>query len=398
MTTRWTLAGILLGLIACTPDSVSLPEPTGTYAIGRTREHWVDTRAEIITATTDDARELTIYLWYPAAPNGDGAAPYVEDLEALEPVLERRTRRFYELVSTHATDAAAVADDAVAFPLLLFSPGNDTLSAQYTALIEELVSHGFVVAALDHPYDVRAALLESGQAVAYAADSWPALPPPSADGQPDPSSPYALFYRERVRVRAEDMSFVIDRLTERASTDPVAARIDFELIGVLGHSVGGVATGEGCQVDPRIDACLNLDGDSGQGPFYLDDDGGFDAPYMTITKAFAPSDDLLAGWGLTREQWQANLDAHYDAFFGSVRSISYRVVVDGAQHNSFSDDPFVIAALEREPNDVHARHIELTRRYALAFFRQHLLGVPEPILAPDAQPEPDVSITTWVAP
>jgi hypothetical protein len=208
----------------------------------------------------------------------------------------------------------------------------------------------------------------------------------------------ALFYRERVTVRAQDMSFVIDRLTELATSDPIASRIDFEHIGVLGHSVGGVAAGEGCQVDPRIDACLNLDGDSGQGPFYLDDDGGFDAPYMTITKPFEPGDAQLAAWGLSREEWQANLDAHYDTYFGSVRSISYRVVVDGAEHNSFGDDPFVIAALEGEPNDVHAHHIELVRRYTLAFFREHLLGVPEPVLAADAVPEPDVSITTWRTP
>ena len=395
---RRSIASVMLGLVACTPDLVSLPEPTGTYAVGRTREHWVDTRAEIITAAVDDTRELTVYLWYPAAPNGDGAAAYVEDLAALEPVLERRTRRAYERVSTHATDAAPVADEAAAFPLLVFSAGNDMLSAQYTALIEELVSHGFVVAALDHPYDARAVELESGQAVAFAADSWPALPPPSADGTPDPSSPNALFYRERVGVRAEDVSWVIDRLTELAATDSIASRVDFERIGLFGHSIGGVAAGEGCQVDSRIDACLNLDGDSGLGPFYLDDDGGFDAPYMNITKSFAVSDELLAGWGLTRDEWQANLDAHYDTYFGSVRSISYRVVVNGAQHNSFSDDPFVFAALERESNDVHEHHIELVRRYTLAFFRQHLLGVPEPILALDAVPEANVSITTWVAP
>jgi hypothetical protein len=398
MTARWRLEGVMLGLVACTPDLVALPEPTGTYAVGRIREHWIDTRAEIITADADDTRELTVYLWYPAAPNDDPTAPYVEDLAALEPVLERRARRVYGRVSTHATDAALVADDAVAFPLLVFSPGNDMLSAQYTALIEDLVSHGFVVAALDHPHDARAVELASGQAVAFAADSWPALPPPPANGMPDPSSAHALFYRQRVVVRAEDVSFVIDRLTELATTDPVASRVDFERIGLLGHSVGGVAAGEGCQVDPRIDACLNLDGDSGQGPFYLDDDGGFDAPYMTITKSFAPSDEQLAAWGLTRDEWQANLDAHYDTYFGSVRSISYRVVVDGAQHNSFSDDPFVFATLEGESNDVHDRHIELVRRYALAFFRQHLLGVSEPLLAPDAVPEPDVSITTWVAP
>jgi hypothetical protein len=398
MTTRSMLASAVLALAACTPELVSLPDPTGTYALARTREHWVDTRAEIITAASDDARELTVYLWYPAAPNDDATAPYVDDLEALAPVLERRTRRAYERVSTHATDAAPVADDAVVFPLLVFSPGNDMLSALYTSLIEELVSHGFVVAALDHPYDARAVELDSGQVVAFAADSWPPPSPPQADGKPDPSSPNALFYRERVSVRAQDMSFVIDRLTQLAATDPVASRIDFEHIGVLGHSVGGVAAGEGCQVDPRVDACLNLDGDSGQGPFYLDDDGGFDAPYMTITKTFAPDDAQLAAWGLTREQWQANLDAHYDTYFGSVRSISYRVVVDGAAHNSFSDDPFVFAALEGEPNDVHARHIELVRRYALAFFSQHLLGVPEPVLAPGAVPEPEVSITTWMAP
>lgn len=390
----------LLAAVACSTRPVELPAPTGALPIGRLTLRWVDgARPEPMTPEPADVREVAVSLWYPATATSD-AAPYVEGLDALRSALDARSAQALSLVEIHA--AAAPPSAPGPFPLVVFSHGNDMLGAHYTAFIEELVSHGFVVAALEHPYDARAALLSSGAAVSYAGDQWPPLPPAPASGRPDPDTGYARYYRERVRVRARDASFVIDRLARLAGGGreaEVASGIDFGRVGFAGHSVGGVAAGEVCQTDARVRACVNVDGDSGNGPFYLDASGAaFSQPFLMLTKPFDATDQQLAAWGLTREQWLANLKADRDRFFGVIAGGSHRVVIDQATHQSFSDDSFVLATLDRTGDEAaHLQRLHLMRRYLLAFFGQHLKGTASPLLGPDAAAAEGASVDRWPA-
>lgn len=392
---------VLLGIAAaCSPPQVTLPAPTGDLSIGRMTVRWVDeSRPEPMTPDEGDVREVSASLWYPAAAPADGGtAPYVEALSALSGVLDSRSAQALSLVEIHAASAPPVARGR--FPLVLFSHGNDMLGAHYSAFVEELVSHGFVVAALEHPHDARAALLSSGVAVPYGGEQWPSLPPPAANGRPDPDTDYARYYRERVKVRARDAMFVLGRLSAPDLAGPegqVARAIDFSRVGFAGHSVGGVAAGELCQSDARVRACMNIDGDSGNGPFYLDASGAaFSQPFLMLTKAFDATDAQLAAWGLTREQWLANLAAERNRFFGAIAGGSHRVVIEQATHQSFSDDAYVIARLERTGDDeAHLARLQLMRRYLLAFFVQHLKAEPSPLLAPGAAPPAGARVDAW---
>jgi dienelactone hydrolase len=402
MTRRWIFS---LCVTACGPaGDAELPGPTGPHAIARLTVRWVDdARPEPITDDPNDRREVTVHLWYPAAATEQPPAAYVPDLAVLRSVLDARTIEAYEHTHLHAVDAVAPADAPVSFPLVVLSHGDDMLSAQYGFLAEELVSHGYAVAAIDHPYDARAVALSDGRVVAFADDLWPELPPPDPSGKPDPDSEHARWYRARVDARAADVRFLLDRLAALDLAEAggsIAARLDLDRVGYVGHSVGGVAAGELCRTDARLRACVNLDGDSGLGPFYLDpgdDDGiAFAQPYMMLTKPFAVPDAQLAAWGLTRETWSKNLQAERDRFFGSVAGGSYRVELDGASHSSFSDDPFVFAALAGDPTGAHLRRLQLIRRCALELFGMALRGEPAPLLAGDAD-EPGLAIARWPA-
>ena len=59
-------------------EEVSLPEPTGPYAVGRASYDWVDSsREETFTKKEGDKRELMAFVWYPAekpAPDTEPAA------------------------------------------------------------------------------------------------------------------------------------------------------------------------------------------------------------------------------------------------------------------------------------------------------------------------------------
>jgi predicted dienelactone hydrolase len=376
---------LLIGL-ACT-DPVTLPAPTGDLAIGEQRFHWADgDREEALTSAGGDEREVTVHLWYPASSDAGDVAPYVPELDSLKPVLDRDTKRVWKNVIPHAVLDAPVLDGEP-FPLIVFSHGNDMIGAQYTFLIEELVSHGYAVSAVDHPYDARAVLLANGEPVPFMEDAWPTLPPPGDDGMPDPDSDFALFYRDRVEVRSADASFVLDTL---AADDPVG--LDFEHVGFAGHSVGGVTAGQFCQDDDRVDACVNLDGDFGGGPFYLQDGAAFDEPYLMLTKPFEATDDQLADWGLTRDEWEALIQSNRDEYFGAVTGGSWRVALDGATHGSFTDEPYVFAALEGDDTADAEEKMRLVRAHVLAFFDMVLRDEPTTLFD---SPEDGVSVEAW---
>jgi dienelactone hydrolase len=376
---------MLLGL-ACT-DPVTLPAPTGDLAVGEQQFHWTDgERDEAMTSSAGDDREVTVHLWYPAQADASGVAPYVPELDDLKPVLDHDTKRVWKNVIPHAVlDAPVLAADP--FPLIVFSHGDDMIGAQYTFLIEELVSHGYAVAAVDHPYDARAVVLANGDPVPYMEEAWPELPPPADNGAPDPDSDYARFYRSRVEVRSDDASFVLDTLE---TDDPIG--VDFQRIGFAGHSVGGVTAGQFCTDDDRADACVNLDGDWGGGPFYLQDGVAFDEPYLMLTKPFDATDDQLSDWGLTRDEWEALIQAQRDEYFGTVTGGSWRVVLDGASHESFTDEPFAFAALEGEDTDAAEEEMRIVRAYVLAFFDMTLRDTPTALFD---SPEDGVTVEAW---
>jgi pimeloyl-ACP methyl ester carboxylesterase len=202
-----------------------------------------------------------------------------------------------------------------------------------------------------------------------------------------------------VQTRAADVSFVLDRLEAGGGDDAGPwARLDLERVGFVGHSVGGVAAGAVCQSDARVDACVNLDGESPSGPYYLvDDEPAFEQPYMMLTKPFVVPDEQLAKWGLTRDSWSAMLQARKELYFGSIRGGSYRVTLDGATHQSFSDEPFVHAELDDRSADGHRRRMESIRRYVLGFFAKHVEGDAVPLLESDAQADAGVAMETWPA-
>jgi hypothetical protein len=350
---------VFLVLLWACAAPVTLPEPTGEAAVGRaTAMRLVDESRDEVLTDAGDHREVTAHVWYPAEPGEP--ADYVPDLDELDRALDGRTERLFRHVRGHASlDAEPLGDAA---PVVVFSHGGDRISSEYTFLIEELVSHGYAVVALDHPYEARAAALSDGSAVGYAEEAWPELPPPADDGQPDPDTEYAAFYRGRAEVRAADASFVLD------SPDAGELGLDLDRVAFVGHSIGGVASGTFCQEDRRAVACVNLDGDSGLGPFYLRDDGtAFDPPFLMITKSFDVTDEQLEGWGLTREEWAANLAAQRESFFGAVTGGSWRIEIDGAAHESFGDEPYVLAALEGEGTATHEQHMAWIRAYTLSF-------------------------------
>ncbi len=241
-------------------------------------------------------------------------------------------------------------------------------------MIEDLVSHGYVVAAVDHPYQSRAVLLPDGTIAVPAAEQR-IVKQRVADPQR-----MARQYRDRVNVRARDMIFVLDQLAKLNADGEAASkfrgRLDLDHVGVLGHSIGGVAAPEAARLDPRFKAALNFDGHARSLPFFPDaNDKVLRQTFMELTDGPPPppTDEQLAKWKVSRTDFENNVRKSEERLAALMRSIaggSCRVILRGAKHDHFSDTFLWL------PGDLESRHrtVKIIRDYTRAFFDKHLRG------------------------
>lgn len=207
---RWWLAlpgsVLCLGLIATGPVAAwacpvpVFPEPTGHFAVGTRVMQWTDpNRPETATAEPGDRRTVAVQLWYPAgtSPAGAQQAQYLgrtrQEARTVSDALARYAGLPGFLVDgvprahTHSVFDAPVADTGGRFPVVLFSPGLGGVRTQNTAWAEELAGNGYVVAAVDHPYDsaaLQAARQDRRFATVINMDGYPRDPDARPFDQP----------------------------------------------------------------------------------------------------------------------------------------------------------------------------------------------------------------------
>src|SRR5580700_6256607 len=135
----------------------SLPEPTGPCPVGITSLWLTDTSRPDPWATGVNARELMVSLWYPAMPSEGRRARYMTPAESELQLTSRGITgvppEALSTVRTNAVSDAPPAGDQRALPLVVLSPGFTNARSALTALAEDLASHGYVVAGIDHTYE-----------------------------------------------------------------------------------------------------------------------------------------------------------------------------------------------------------------------------------------------------
>lgn len=134
-------------------SGLKLPPPKGAYPVGRERFIWNDSERA--------GRPVKVDVWYPADSSVGPPGDYFPDLQALlsDSVLAVAIRQHYgpALPSLEqgtpradAYDHAQIARRGGPFPLLLFSHGLGGSPYDYSIQLEDLASHGYVVAAVEH--------------------------------------------------------------------------------------------------------------------------------------------------------------------------------------------------------------------------------------------------------
>jgi hypothetical protein len=396
-TMKWlTLAGfaafvlLIAGLLIEDSRRVSLPEPSGAFAVGRVIESWVDDSGkDELAPVPGTKRELLVWIWYPTS---DATAP-LDDYQpqAFRPKPESSDAtnpwtyltRDPSLVQGHSRRNVDVAPGGP-FPIVLLRAGASAGVLNYSALAEDLASHGFVVVGFDAPYRTGLVTFPDGRAIGRRAENNPELCLGLARADQD------RCVSRLLDAWIGDMKFVLDRLKKltesKAPSGRFTGRLDLSRIGAFGHSFGGATVAEFCRRDSRCRAGVDIDG-APQGVVIRE---GLQQPFMLLLS------DHSAEAGPETDRILADVQSLYEHLPADSR---LWVDMPGAFHYMFSDDGAVMkSAIVRGALRVLGRlRIDARRQLAATsyclwtFFEAHLNGpvgsrpaIPSP-LAPEVR-------------
>ena len=255
-------------------------------------------------------------------------------------------------ITTAALVNAPLPDASTQYPLIIFSPSLGRHLAQYTYYAERLAKAGYIVAGVNHLYESE--YVVNPQQEVFAArhrfhDSLKTLK--------IPTQITVDKYREvkglRQEVLGQDLIFCLNQL--KRST--FAQHIQFNKIGVWGHSIGGSAAIFASFKDARFSAVLDLDGTPPSAAMRQ----GIQAPFMFI-------EDLT---DYNNHPGYKKLHQRRNGFCQKVSKNAYRVLLAGTNHNSFLDIYYHTARSNHQRQKL-LKVLHTTLHYMQGFFDRYL--------------------------
>lgn len=360
---------------------LTLPAPTGPRRIGTTSLHLIDRSRRDPWVSPASPRELMISVWYPTSDtHGRRRAPWLPPAstahysrQAAQKLMTPMDAVDFPL--THAWQGAPVEVRRRGCPVVLFSPGLNTMRAMGTALVEDLAAHGYVVVTIDHTHEASIVEFPGGR----------------VETGPDPDPIKAL------RVRQDDTRFVLDELERlNAGRNPDAegrrlphglhGSLDLSRTGMFGHSIGGDTAAGAMARDRRILAGADLDG-SVNGTVR---NTGLDRPFLLMSNATHGRHN----------------DPSWATFWSHLRGWRLELRLRDSAHQTYTDmsplgqqleralplPPEAVAALTGSIGTIGAdRAVAAQRAYLRAFFDLHLCGRDDHLLSGPSPRYPDIA-------
>ena len=316
-------------------SEITLPTPTGSFAVGRGIYDWTDDKTlDTLAPGPGSKRELLVWIWYPAAA---GQPATIDDylpaqvrapaLPASGPLVFRVLSRVFGLLTRdlsrvhgHSFRNVDVSPRQRSYPVVIMRAGASLEVWNYSTLAEDLASHGYVVVGLDAPYRTGVVVFPDGRVMRRTSENNP-----------------ELFSGEELTVLATkllaawtgDITFVLDRLERLNTLDPsgkFTGRLDMRRVGVFGHSFGGAQAAQFCSQDSRCKAGIDVDG-SLHGSVIQ---AGIHKPFL-----FLGSERGDFSSDAEVRQIQADIQSVYDRLPADGR---LRISIRGANHFTFTDD------------------------------------------------------------
>ncbi len=320
-------------------DSIALPKPGGAYSVGTLTYFWSDDgRTFEYSKHKGDMRSIAVQVWYPAEKDSSAQrAPYAAG------------NANYDMVKTHSFLYAPFAKNISEAPLILIIPGRGMERFAYTSIIEEMASHGFVVASIDMP-ELGYMILPDGKEIKTAKRF---APPPGL--MAGPYENVDAFYEEAVKLGIQDIEFALKKIAALNTNDPsgrFTGKINMEEIGVFGHSLGGRIAGELAAGNNKIAAFAAMEGIP---PRDVRFEGKINIPSM-----------MLCSTGT----WYY-AEKNYKDFIDNRKAAVHMLELVDFGHNSLTDGPILFPRSYKYAIDPF-RALEIARKLLLDFFNQEL--------------------------
>ena len=329
-----------------------LPSPSGPFSVGTSNFRLTDSsREEIFTLDEDDIREFLVSVWYPADIDKDDSLKtywdedgYVANAFGDNSGMGSFFFSHLSLVKTNSYIDASISKEQNSYPVIIYSHGFNGLNTDNTMLFESLASKGYIVFSINHTYEAVASLYPNGEFITsdfeYFSENY-------LGNEEEFTSLMETFnatedieiqkgivqqimssddqLRELVKIRTEDVSFLLDEMVTMNQNNPILnSSIDLTRIGMLGYSLGGATATDMCILDSRIQACINMDG----WPYgeLFNADNTVDKPYLLIGSERVDAFDEM-------------VDTY---MYEKLANDSYIVTIKGAEHPNFLDFPYLL--------------------------------------------------------
>jgi predicted dienelactone hydrolase len=366
---------------------ITLPTPTGPFAVGRATYAWTnEAETDDLAPSRGEKRQVLAWIWYPATrSHADAPAEYlpVQWRAALAGHLGLFMRWLFKkdpaLVHAHSFSNAMVSPAQGAYPVVLLRPGGSALTADFTTLAEDLASHGFFVAGFDAPYRSFVFVLPDGRVVARS----PGYNVENANGNlADP------VIGKLLAMWVADATFVVNQLQRLNddSSEKFAGRMDLQRLGMFGHSFGGATALQFCHQDSRCRAAIDMDGI----PFGRVVPEGLGKPGMFLLSDHSGED---------ADPESRQILAEIQSIYGRLPDGRLYVVIRRANHFSFSDQILLnsqaairLLSLVRFGGLDGRRGLAISADYVHTFFDVYLNGAPAAALTSLSGKYPEVHI------
>ncbi|MEM6293737.1 MAG: hypothetical protein AAGA54_20855 [Myxococcota bacterium] len=208
------------------PDNAIDPAAPGPYPVGVLTLEFED-------PTRENGRPLITEIWYPATDDAigmDTVTYTVEDIFRPDAVEILGNDLNSQIATTAVRDAPMRADDGP-FPVIFFSHGSGGIRMQSTYYTVDMASHGYVVVSTDHIGNTLSDIIVDGDLTTEAL-------------------------LQSLGDRPADLFYVREELELLDAADPLAEIMDFDRVGVTGHSFGALTSlrwmAQGAEVDAVV--------------------------------------------------------------------------------------------------------------------------------------------------